>query len=257
MMEQACCGDVLDLDTSPPLPGDDDYEDFVERQDYVKSHILAAVIGTNAYPFIDAKTMSGREMWRALKEMYQGKDYKEDEAKQAMNALMNLGFSTKRSNGERFLADFRTQILKMKRNNYEMPPEMVQSMFMDLITHPAMIPWKKVHQRDSWEDTQRLFIQEVRDLARQTQRQQQENNPKFKANKVKGNASCQSSSSLDEKIKKGANLTPKEYKSLTPQQQERLKEIRRRKRAATQAQTPVQVQTIPNQYSTQNTMQPH
>jgi hypothetical protein len=61
-----------------PQEDNDGYKEYKLKDNFLKNHLLTATIQSNAFSFINAKIMSGLDMYNKLLDIYQGKAHKED-----------------------------------------------------------------------------------------------------------------------------------------------------------------------------------
>merc|ERR1712137_978519 len=86
-MDHAGVGDILKADFKPPGTADEGYDIFVKKDNFVRSHLINATLGTNAYNFMDSRKQNGLEMWEEFLTTFQGEEHEEDDAVSAA-ALM-------------------------------------------------------------------------------------------------------------------------------------------------------------------------
>eukprot|EP00957_Ditylum_brightwellii_P199285 15191221-Ditylum_brightwellii.AAC.1 len=111
-MCQAKLGGVLVEGYIMPDREDDEYAGYKLKDDFLKNHLLTATLESNASSFINVKTMTGLKMYQQLLTVFQGSEYKEDKAINAVSDFECLKFHrNNRYSPETFLSKV-NEILK-------------------------------------------------------------------------------------------------------------------------------------------------
>ena len=88
-MSQARIEEIIDLDYVKPLKEDLEYETHKIKTDYLKNHLLTAIIGSNANSFISPRAMDGIDMYIKLLEVLQGNDHEKEKEVNATTEFKN------------------------------------------------------------------------------------------------------------------------------------------------------------------------
>ena len=81
------------------------------KDNYLKSCLITATTGTNAYPYIMDMSLTGRGAYFALKTAFQGEDYNQRAAEKASHTLYGLSFGPKcNMTADGYVAEFLTQV---------------------------------------------------------------------------------------------------------------------------------------------------
>ena len=166
-MSQAKISDLLEPDFIKPVRGEIEYESFKIKADFLKNHLLTAIIGSNANSFVNPKTMDGIDMYNKLLEVFQGEDHEKDKAVNAATEFEKLRFG-KGSNlsPEAFLAKINECLKRMEvpdghgGTTKPVSDILLPSLFRAKIHHPTYETWKEISEtnKEEWKDIQISFL---------------------------------------------------------------------------------------------------
>eukprot|EP00957_Ditylum_brightwellii_P098034 7467352-Ditylum_brightwellii.AAC.1 len=91
-MCQTKLGDMPAEGYTVPDREEDAYAGYKLKDNFLKNHLLTATLESNASSFINIKTMTGLEMYTQLLTVFQGLEYKEDKAINAVSDFERLEF---------------------------------------------------------------------------------------------------------------------------------------------------------------------
>ena len=92
-MFQAKLADILQEGYTKSEQSDEDYEQYKTKDDFLKNHLLTAMIGSIAIAFITVQTMYVLEMYNRLLDVFQGQEHDEDKAVNTASLFENLKFN--------------------------------------------------------------------------------------------------------------------------------------------------------------------
>eukprot|EP00957_Ditylum_brightwellii_P025908 1960002-Ditylum_brightwellii.AAC.1 len=92
-MCQAKLQDLFEDGYVIPDPSESDYDDYKMKDDFLRNHLLTAMLESNASSFINTKTMTGLQMYNKLLDIYQGQVHEEDKAVNAVSNFERLKFN--------------------------------------------------------------------------------------------------------------------------------------------------------------------
>ena len=243
-MCQARIEDIMEPGYTPPKPKENGYQSFRTKDAYLKNHLLSATIGSNAISFLNANRLGGLEMYRELLGIYQGTEYKEDKAINAVLTFEKLHFdrNTKHS-PEKFLAQINECLKRMEVTDAEGKIEkpvsdlLLPSLFRAKVDHPSNDQWKALSEanRDDWKTVQMTFLREAErkfgathdksDRFRSANQQVLDNN--------RNSLTVEERKTYQKCCNKGTNVPPRIWNKLTKPEKDLLIKAKRNKKRST------------------------
>eukprot|EP00957_Ditylum_brightwellii_P156516 11912038-Ditylum_brightwellii.AAC.1 len=166
-MCQAKLGDMLAEGYTVPDREDDIYAGYKLKDDFLKNHLLTATLESNASSFINVKTMTGLEMYTQLLTVFQGSEYEEDKAINAVSDFERLKFHcNSRYSPETFLLKVNKSLKRMEVDDgaggttTPISDALLPSMFRAKVDHPTFETWKSLSEkiRENWSKVQVSFL---------------------------------------------------------------------------------------------------
>lgn len=234
-MGQAGCEDILEPGYTPPDELDEDYALFKRKEKFLRSHLMTATQGTNAYSFIDPSKQTGLEMLHALLEIYQGEKHAVNDAVRAAEDWVKLEFgANSRIAGETFLSKHNSCLKRMEtvdENGTIIPAInqiLIPNFFRAKIKHPSYQQWHGISEKtnEDWKECQASFLREGEKMKDQLKTARNDRSDKLRTNNV-----SVSSKTIEERIKTSTRMKAEEWKAATDEQRKRWLKVKKEKKA--------------------------
>ena len=254
-MCQAKLDDILSVGYVKPQEDNDGYKEYKLKDNFLKNHLLTATIQSNAFSFINAKTMSGLDMYNKLLDIYQGKAHEEDRAVIAVEEFEKLKFNTNINYGpETFLSKVSECLKRMEVDDgnggttKQIGDALLPSVFRAKINHPTFNTWKLISEKnkEDWDSVQVSFLRFAEQqftvrhdssckyrTANQNKKESEENGEDVSRGEGGGNMELTEEycKKFEKACETGGYIAQKIYDKLKPQERKKLydaKEVKKR-----------------------------
>jgi hypothetical protein len=167
-MDLVNIGDVLvDSWVTPTDP--DEIEQSEAKMGIIRAALMKATLGTNAYAHVDS-TLTGREIFMALRTIYTGTDAAEEKALEAAVKMQKLMFTAKSSfTAEKFVSDYKECLKIMKQNGTAYPESLIVGTFLNKVVHPEFDNFRQMYESPTctatFDETITAFMKRAKALA--------------------------------------------------------------------------------------------